>query len=190
LKRGILHIASAHEKNKETKSLVQGTVDETDISTKCKEAQSETRVSNEDEDGRGSGDIEPASSKGSKANHGVVGMRRGFSREARLRRKEEFARIFSRGARFRGATLDIIVGKEANGLATPRLGISISAKVGKAVVRNRLRRLIRESFRRALPEIMGKTVDIVVVAKSGGKKTPRCAIEEELRGVFSRAGIM
>jgi ribonuclease P protein component len=106
-----------------------------------------------------------------------------------LRRKEDFARMFGRGARFRGATLDIIVGKEANGLATPRLGISIPAKVGKAVVRNRLRRLIRESFRQALPE-MAKTVDIVVVAKSGGKKTPRCAIEVELRDAFSRAGIM
>ena len=50
-----------------------------------------------------------------------------------------------------------------NGLGCARLGLSVSKKVGIAVVRNRLRRLLKEHFRHA-PEGFG-SVDIVVVAR-------------------------
>jgi ribonuclease P protein component len=54
----------------------------------------------------------------------------------------------------------------ANGMGYPRLGITVSRRIGGAVVRNRIKRLFREIFRRSFGEIP-KQLDIVVNAKSG-----------------------
>lgn len=55
-----------------------------------------------------------------------------------------------------------------NSLSSNRLGISVSKKVGNSVVRHRITRLIRESFR--LNENMFNSgLDIVVIARTGAK---------------------
>lgn len=52
-----------------------------------------------------------------------------------------------------------------NGAGRPRLGITVTRRVGGAVKRNRAKRLIREIFRRHKSELMN--VDIVVNGRSG-----------------------
>jgi ribonuclease P protein component len=82
-------------------------------------------------------------------------------REARLRRRSEFSRIQRRGARVHTGAFTIIV--ETSDGARPRIGCAISRKVGNAVVRNRVRRLLKEIFRRCAGEL--PAIDLVFVAK-------------------------
>lgn len=55
-----------------------------------------------------------------------------------------------------------------NGTGKNRLGISVSKKVGNSVVRHRLTRLIRESYR-LNEDMFNSGLDIIVIARSGAK---------------------
>jgi ribonuclease P protein component len=68
-----------------------------------------------------------------------------FGRHLRLRTPAEFDRVYK--AKVFAADDTLIVNAGASDLAHPRLGLSVSKKVGNAVVRNRWKRLIREAFR-------------------------------------------
>lgn len=54
-----------------------------------------------------------------------------------------------------------------NGLSVNRLGVSVSRKVGGAVVRNRIKRRIKESFRHAPPAKIGHDLVVVVRVAAG-----------------------
>jgi ribonuclease P protein component len=68
-----------------------------------------------------------------------------FGRHLRLRTPAEFDRVYKAKVFAADDTLNVNAG--ASDLAHPRLGLSVSKKVGNAVVRNRWKRLIREAFR-------------------------------------------
>lgn len=90
-----------------------------------------------------------------------------FSRELRLLTPSHFTYVFDNATPAVSPAFTLLA--RHNTADTPRLGITLSKKrVRKAHDRNRLKRLIRESFRhrkQALPN-----VDIIVVGKSGADK--------------------
>ena len=87
-----------------------------------------------------------------------------FPRRARLTGRNAFADVFAQPIRSSDRYFTVLA--RSNALGYPRLGLAISRKVAKlAVARNRIKRVIRESFRRHQLEIGG--LDCVVMGRAG-----------------------
>jgi len=65
----------------------------------------------------------------------------------------------------------------------PRLGVTVSRRVGNAVVRNRVKRGIREWFRRS-QRLLAPRVDLVVIARQGAARLGAREISQELSEVL------
>jgi ribonuclease P protein component len=81
----------------------------------------------------------------------------------RLRHRADFKRTYDRRCTASDGVLLVFANR--NGLDVPRLGLSVSRKVGPAVVRNRWKRRLREAFRLARPELP-PGIDFVVIPKA------------------------
>ena len=85
-----------------------------------------------------------------------------FSRDDRLRKRREFEECYASGVRVSGRHIQIFL-LPSDPSGRPRLGISVPRRVGTAVVRNRVRRRLRELFRRrrsALPGALRLVVNV------------------------------
>ena len=89
-----------------------------------------------------------------------------FPRSVRIVRSSDYRTLYKTGRKVHSENF-VLFGR-ANGVGHPRLGITVSRKIGNAVVRNRIKRMFREIFRRSFREIPGQ-LDVVVNAKSGCK---------------------
>jgi ribonuclease P protein component len=119
------------------------------------------------------------------------GRRRG--RRQRLSRSAEFDRVFREGRSHASRHLVVYSFPREEADAEPRLGVSVGRKVGGAVQRNRMKRLLREAFDQIAPELP-RDHDFVVVARpdagrfaqDGGEQ----AIESDLRSLLEGAGLV
>lgn len=84
-----------------------------------------------------------------------------FSKSMRLLRASEFERVFA--TRASAGDDSLIVYGAANELGHPRLGLTVSRKVGRAVARNRWKRAVREAFRLVQHEL--PSLDLVCIPR-------------------------
>lgn len=102
-----------------------------------------------------------------------------------LKKPSEFSKVYKRGKSF--ADKNIVVYYMPNQLGITRVGFSISKKVGNSVVRNRVRRLIRESFRVNF-DFVG-TYDIIFVARVRSSGVEYHEMTKSLKYIFRKISI-
>lgn len=84
----------------------------------------------------------------------------------RLKRREEFRRVQDTGKKHHTRHFLVVVLARPDVDGPPRIGVTVTKKVGNAVQRNRVKRLVREVFRRERARFpMG--CDVVFIAKDG-----------------------
>jgi len=105
-------------------------------------------------------------------------------REHTLRRSADYLRCYRRGRRLRGSFARLHYAPNEEG--GPRLGITASRKVGKAVVRNRLKRRVRNVYRRSPLRAELPAVDLVVHLEPAAAGAGFGPLAAELEHLLSR----
>lgn len=103
-----------------------------------------------------------------------------------LKRNNDFRRLYARGKSYAGGY--IVVYSAKNRLEVNRTGLTVSKSLGKAVVRNRMKRLMRESYRR-LDEKLVQGYDLVIVARNRAVGKSQEQIMKDMEYVMKKLGL-
>lgn len=104
-----------------------------------------------------------------------------FRPSQRIRRHADFLEVYEHGARAQSRFYTLFV--RPNQLATGRLGIAATRKLGGAAVRNRVKRVVREVFRR---NDIAAGFDIVVVPRRELIGVDLSVLESDYRATLER----
>ena len=106
-------------------------------------------------------------------------------KERRLTRPRDFAALRSHGRAWPGRLFVLVA--RPNSLETSRVGLSVSKRVGNAVVRNLVKRRLREAIRRL---DLREGWDILLIARNGAGDADFRAIQRSLRSLCRRARLV
>ena len=102
---------------------------------------------------------------------------------ARVRKRREFLSIQATGRRFPSRHFLVLQAEVPSPVA--RLGITVTRKIGNAVERNRVKRAVRETFRRRRSDLR-PGIALVVIARDGAARLEGGATASELEPIFAR----
>ena len=108
----------------------------------------------------------------------------------RLKRRQDFNRVYNRGKSFSNCELVLYVyyNKETK---EQRIGISVSKKVGNAVMRNRIRRLIKEVVSQLKREFTLKgNLDLIIVARQPAAQMNYQDFRRSIIDLFNKSSIV
>lgn len=169
--------------------------DEANVSTEQPTTQAHARVSRPHEQRQRSSGVEAPARQGTQAANGqhsteTTLLRRpsanqGLPKAKRIRRRVEFLKVERVGRRRAGTCFVVIVNPRPSG--NSRLGITASRRVGGAVVRNRVKRLVREFFRRHEQRIV-PAQDVLVIAKPQAAEASYANVKRELSAALKIIG--
>jgi ribonuclease P protein component len=108
-------------------------------------------------------------------------------RRQRLRSAADFQRVRSRGRSYAHPLLVVYV--HPNDEAVTRFGFTLSKRVGKAVARNRAKRLLREAARKTAPALPAG-LDIVVVGRPPLASASAAEVAEALTVALRQADVL
>jgi ribonuclease P protein component len=101
----------------------------------------------------------------------------------RVKKRKDFTRIYQKGKSYPGK--DMILFCRRNGFRSFRIGFTVSKKVGNAVMRNRVRRRLKE-IARLHPEFFVQGKDYIIVAKHTITKISYREMEKELENLSGK----
>ena len=110
-----------------------------------------------------------------------------MQKQLRLRQAKDFARLRREGHTYRHPFF--IVSVATNGLSHNRYGFITAKKLGKAVTRNRVRRLLREAVRLLHPTLL-PGYDVVIVARAHAIDQPFEELQRAAYSMFKKAAIV
>lgn len=98
-----------------------------------------------------------------------------------------FRRAYAKGKS--AVTPTVVLYARKNGLDHNRLGLTVGTKVGKATVRNRVRRRLKESYR-LREETLKTGYDLVIVARSGAAEARFPLLDRHLSSLLKRLELL
>ena len=109
-----------------------------------------------------------------------------YPREQRLRRRVDYRRVQDQGRRIhRGCLVALVLPGESS---RTRVGITVSRKVGNAVIRNRVKRHLREAIRHQQDGVAGLW-DVVFIARASAAQATGAELARQVDAVFAELGV-
>ena len=110
-----------------------------------------------------------------------------MKRSVTIKENYEFRRLYSKGNS--AVTPSVVVYCRKNGRTHNRLGVTVSTKIGHAVVRNRARRRLRELFRLSQGEML-QGYDVLLVARGKTARIPHRYLKRDYETAMQKLNLI
>lgn len=128
---------------------------------------------------------EPAFSPSEPSQGAGTGKRFGLPRKRRLLKHALFDRVYRQGQRQFSGTMTLFYLRREESEAGPRVGLTVPRALGGAVVRNRIKRRMRDAVRHALPQL-DLPVDVVINPKKAAATLEMPQLRSEVERAFGK----
>jgi ribonuclease P protein component len=102
----------------------------------------------------------------------------------RLRRRQDF--VAAAKALHAAVPGFVVQARDRDDGLAPRVGFTTTKKLGNAVIRNRIKRRLREAARLTLPAIAHRGFDYVLIGRAGAAKRPFAELQKDLNSALKR----